>query len=105
MNRATAAFAFMLPLLASCGDKPAQVTARAIVGYDAAAAAELAYLESGSATPKQAVCLKAVRRQADAAVKAVDQAGGAGSANAQLVAAGQAAVDALQAAATGKGGC
>lgn len=85
--------------LAACGAKPGQVTGVTITGYDAAVAAEIAYLETGKATPAQAVCLRSVRLKADTSVKAVAAADKAGGATAAAVAGAQAAVDALAAAA------
>lgn len=90
----------MLGLLAlSACTQPGQVAGVAITGYDAAVAAEIAYLETGKATPAQAVCLRSVRLKADTGVKAVATADKAGGATAAAVVGTQAAVDALAAAA------
>ena len=94
-------------LLTGCGDKPAQVSARSLTGYDAAVGAELVYFEANHAKmkPAEALCLQNLRKAADKAVKDIDAAGVTGTANAQLMAAGTNAAAALQAASTGKGGC
>jgi len=93
--------------LSACGDKPGQVSARALTGYDAAVAAELGYFEVKHATmkPAEGKCLQGLRLAADKAVKDIDSAGASGTANAQLMTAATNAAAALQAASTGKGGC
>lgn len=85
--------------LAGCAPQPGQVGGAAITGYDAAVAAEIAYLETGKATATQAVCLRSVRLKADKGVKDVAAADKAGGATTAAVAGAQAAVDALAAAA------
>jgi hypothetical protein len=99
-------FAALLALpLAACGEKPGQVAAASITGYDAAVATEIGYLESGKATPAQALCLRSVRLKADTGVKQVAAADKAGGATAAAVAAAQAAVNELAAKAADPKGC
>ena len=89
--------ALVLASLMGCSERPGQVAGAAITGYDAAVAAEIAYLETGKATPAQAICMRGVRLKADTGVKAVAAADKAGGATAAAVAGAQAAVDALAA--------
>lgn len=84
----------LLFVLVACATST-QSSALLLGTYDAAASAELLYLDSGKATPAEAVKLKALRLQASAAVQQLVAAEKAGGNTAAYFTAAQLAINAF----------